>query len=372
MKNQANTQKTIFAFRQLTQVVVFSLGICALVPLLEESSEARDSSNYTNSNQSNNAVRKRSSAQTKKNARPAKTVRAPKTAPKSPKVAATSAYVSSVPIGNVIFEKDADTVRPVASLSKLMSAIVYLDHCIVSERDGETVTSSKEDLAKMHTMTPLSRMMAKGGDHSQLTTGWDYSRYDLLKAALMRSDNRALPALMESCNLNLQKFVMLMNKKAKDLGLVNTSFSEPTGLSPHNISTAREFSKILIESTRFAILADLMQTRHSTVTGHKNGRTRTFKLLNTNYLLGRRGLDIVAGKTGYTDPARYCFAVVNKDGNNRAVAMVFLGAEGKHTRFGDFSRVLKWMDDEERFAMNQRVRSDSTNHLNEQTDDRSH
>ena len=72
MKNQASLIKTIFAFRQLTHVAVFSIGICALFPLLEESSEARDSSNYTNSNQSNNAARKRSSAQTKKNTRPAR------------------------------------------------------------------------------------------------------------------------------------------------------------------------------------------------------------------------------------------------------------------------------------------------------------
>ncbi|MCX6119109.1 MAG: serine hydrolase [Proteobacteria bacterium] len=251
---------------------------------------------------------------------------------KIPRIGSQSAIVISVPVGQILFEKDADEQRPIASLSKLMSAIVYMENC------------SHYDLDGLHEMSARNRELAKGGDKTHLTTGWSYTRRDLLKAALMRSDNRALPALMESCGMILQEFVMLMNAKAKSLNLPNTSFAEPTGLSQYNVSTAREYAKITIEATRFPELTNIMQTKNDIIVGYKNGKARKFEARNTNYILGRRNVDVIGGKTGYTDIARYCFTILNRLVDNSAVTMVFLGAEGKHTRFGDFSRIQNWLN----------------------------
>lgn len=250
-----------------------------------------------------------------------------------PRVSSMSAIVISVPMGQILFEKDADEVRPIASLSKLMSAIVYMDYC------------SKLDLDGLHVMTNANRELAKGGDKTHLITGWSYTRRDLLKAALMRSDNRAMPALMESCGMILQEFVMLMNQKAQDLGLKHTNFVEPTGLSAYNTSTAREYSRVMMEATRYPVLVEIMRTKTDLIVGYKDGKARKFEARSTNYLLGRRGVDVVGAKTGYTDIARYCFAILNKLVDNSAVTMVFLGGEGKHTRFGDFSRISKWLNE---------------------------
>lgn len=252
---------------------------------------------------------------------------------RGPNVASASAIVVSVPIGQVMFEKSADDVRPVASLSKLMSAIVFMERC------------NHLGLESLHKMTSENRLLAKGGDRSKLTTNWSYTHLDLLKAALMRSDNRALPALMASCGMRLQEFAMHMNLKAKELGLKKTSFSEPNGLSQYNVSTAREYVKVTLEASRFPILNQIMQTKRDVITAWRDGKARSIELGNTDILIGRKGVDVIAGKTGYTDIARYCFSILNRLVDSSTVAMVFLGAEGKHTRFGDFSRVHRWLSE---------------------------
>lgn len=252
---------------------------------------------------------------------------------KPPRVSSASAIVISVPVGQVLFEKQADEVRPVASLSKLMSAIVFMEQC------------KHLDLDALHQMSPENRFLAKGGDKSRLTTNWSYSNRDILKAALMRSDNRAMPALMESCGMILQEFALHMNHKASELGLKNTSFTEPNGLSRYNVSTARDYTKIILEASRFDVLNQIMQTKRDVITGYKNGRAQKSQVGNTDVLIGRKGVDVIGAKTGYTDIAKYCFTVLNRLVDNSTVAMVFLGAEGRNTRFGDFSRIHKWLTD---------------------------
>ena len=254
--------------------------------------------------------------------------------PKPPRTGSQSVIVVSVPIGQILFEKDADEVRPVASLSKLMSAIVFMEQC-----------AKNGDMDALHIMTAANRDLAKGGDKTKLTTGWSYSRRDLLKAALMRSDNRAMPALMEDCGMILQEFVLHMNLKAKELGMKSTSFSEPTGLSRYNVSTARDYTRVMIEATRFPEILEIMQTKQDIIAGIQKGRAHNIEIHNTNLLLGRRGVDVIGAKTGYTDIAKYCFTIMSRLADNSAVTMVFLGGEGKHTRFGDFGRITKWLND---------------------------
>jgi D-alanyl-D-alanine endopeptidase (penicillin-binding protein 7) len=136
-----------------------------------------------------------------------------------------------------------------------------------------------------------------------------------------------------------------MNVKATAMGLKHTNFVEPTGLSAYNVSTAREYSRVMIEATKFPVLAEIMQTKQDVIIGYKNGKARKFEARSTNYILGRRNVDVIGGKTGYTDIARYCFTILNRLMDNSAVTMVFLGGEGKHTRFGDFARIQTWLND---------------------------
>jgi D-alanyl-D-alanine endopeptidase (penicillin-binding protein 7) len=250
----------------------------------------------------------------------------------SPRVSSGSAIVVTVPVGQVLFEKDADVVRPIASISKLMSAIVYEEQCSHLKPDN------------FHKMTTLSRELAKGGDKSRLTTGWSFTYEDILKAALMRSDNRAMPALMEACGMRLQEFVFYMNLKAKQLGMSQTSFAEPNGLSKFNVSTARDVTRLIFESVRHPRLAKIMQTREDVITAYKDARSIMVKIRNTDHLIGRSNIDVIGGKTGYTDIARYCFTVMTRFMDvEPAISMVFLGAEGKETRFGDFGRIQRWL-----------------------------
>ncbi len=247
-----------------------------------------------------------------------------------PNVRSSQAIVMVQQTGEVLLEKDADTVRPIASLSKVVSAMTLQDYC-------------KLDPNEMHEMSTSNREAARGGDKSKLTTGWLFSNRDLLYAALLRSDNRALPALVESCGLTPEQFALRMNEKVQKLGLTKTQFIEPTGLSIQNVSTAREYAKILMDLLNYPELTAIMQTERARIRAYKNGRVQEFEIRSTDRLLAREHMDIIAGKTGYTDPARYCFGGLARITQAVNVAMVFLNSEGKHTRFGDFSRVHKWL-----------------------------
>ena len=101
----------------------------------------------------------------------------------------------------------------------------------------------------------------------------------------------------------------------------------------------------MIEATKYPPLVEIMQTKSDVLIGYKNGKARKIEAQSTNYLLGRRDVEVIGAKTGYTDIARYCFAILNRLVDSSAVTMVFLGGEGKHTRFGDFSRLSKWLND---------------------------
>ncbi len=246
-----------------------------------------------------------------------------------PNIQSTASLVIDLATGKVLYEKDADTVRPVASLSKMVSALVIHEQC-------------KLDWDALHEMSAANRDAAKGGDKTRLTTGWQFSHKDLLYAALMRSDNRALPALGEACGLDPATLGERMTQLAKKLGLEKTTFREPTGLSPENVSTAREMMTLLKEVIKIPELAAIMATQEREITGYKNGKPRKVKIRNTDRMLGRGIAEILGGKTGYTDLARYCLAIAARTPDRRELGMVFLGAEGRHTRFADFTRVVKW------------------------------
>lgn len=254
-----------------------------------------------------------------------------------PYIKSAAALVVDLGTGEVLFSRDPDVARPIASISKLMGALVIQKYCAL-----------KPD--ELHKMSVENRDAAKGGDKTKLITGWSYSHGDLLKAALMRSDNRALPALGEACGLSIEAFAEKMNAEAKLLGLKLTTFKEPNGLSKENMSTPREIMVFLREAIKIPELSVIMNTKESEITGHRDSKSRIVGIRNTDRLLSKDLASILGGKTGYTDIARYCLAIAARTEDNRELGMVFLGAEGKLTRFADFTRVIRWLVPAKAFA----------------------
>lgn len=249
-----------------------------------------------------------------------------------PNIQSAAALVIDLQTNQILYEKDPDVIRPLASISKLMAALVIHSECNLNPDE-------------LHEMSPANRDAAKGGDKTKLTTGWKYTHRDLLHAALMRSDNRAMPALGEACKLDAAQLAERMNLKAKSLGLRKTTFKEPNGLSKENVSTPREIMVFLREAIKVPELAEIMNTSEYTITAVKDGRpSRKIDIHSTDRLLGKDIAQILGGKTGYTDLAKYCLAIAARTPESRELGMVFLGAEGKGTRFADFSRVVKWMN----------------------------
>jgi serine-type D-Ala-D-Ala endopeptidase (penicillin-binding protein 7) len=227
--------------------------------------------------------------------------------------------------GRALFAKNADKERPIASISKLAATLV------VAEKGVE--------LEGLSTIDKNDTEIAKGGARSRLLEGMTLSNRDLLHSALMGSDNRAVPALGRSVKLTPAQLTAAMNAKARALGLKNTRFHEPTGLSTGNVSTPREIITMLKAVMANATLAPI--TRRAEYDAHPVGKP-PIHYNNTNHPAARGNVQVLGGKTGYNDEARYCLVVATKvDG--RTYYMAFLGDDGKMTRFGDVARVADWI-----------------------------
>jgi serine-type D-Ala-D-Ala endopeptidase (penicillin-binding protein 7) len=227
--------------------------------------------------------------------------------------------------GRAVFAKNADKERPIASISKLAATLVVAEKGV--ELEGLS-TINKSDVE-----------VAKGGARSRLYEGLTLSNRDLLHSALMGSDNRAIPALGRAVKLTPAQLTTAMNAKARALGLKSTRFHEPTGLSTGNVSTPREIITMLRAVMANQILAPI--TRRAEYDAHPVGKP-PIHYNNTNHPAARGNVQVLGGKTGYNDEARYCLVVATKiDGRN--YYMAFLGDDGKMTRFGDVARVADWI-----------------------------
>jgi D-alanyl-D-alanine endopeptidase (penicillin-binding protein 7) len=181
--------------------------------------------------------------------------------------------------------------------------------------------------------------LAAGGARSRLAVGRSFKNIDLLRAMLISSDNRACSALGRAMGLRPAELVEALNAKASGMGLRKTRFVDPTGLK-NNVSTAREVMTALTAALAVPLLAEIMTTPQATVRS-TDGRA-TVDYVSTDVALRAGRYPVLGGKTGFTDDAKYCLAIAAKIGERR-VGMVFLGADGKLTRFGDFNRVAAWM-----------------------------
>ena len=227
--------------------------------------------------------------------------------------------------GATVFAHNPDKERPIASISKLAAMLIVVDRNL--------------ELEGLSTINHSDAEVAKNGAKSRLLEGMTLSNRDLLHAALMGSDNRAVPALGRAVKLTPAQMVVAMNAKAKQLGLKNTRFQEPTGLSMNNVSTPREVIVLLKHVIANPVLGPI--THRAEYEAHPVGKP-PIKYVNTDRLAQRSNTQLLGGKTGYNDVARYCLVVATKI-EGRTYYMSFLGNEGKMTRFGDVARVADWI-----------------------------
>ncbi|HSV77620.1 MAG TPA: serine hydrolase [Ramlibacter sp.] len=223
--------------------------------------------------------------------------------------------------GKVLVEKNPDAVLPIASLTKLMTALILAEAKLPLD---ETLTITEDDIDN------------ERHSRSRLRVGTSLTRGEALHLALMSSENRAAHALGRTFPGGLALFINAMNNKARQLGMKNTSFVDPTGLSSRNQSTARDVATLALAASRHGLLRDYSTTpRHQIALG---GRTLLYN--NSNRLVKSRVWDIRLQKTGYIVEAGQCVAMHTRIGR-RNVVMVLLDATDKKARSADAERIRR-------------------------------
>nr|WP_260986340.1 D-alanyl-D-alanine endopeptidase [Bordetella genomosp. 13] len=233
----------------------------------------------------------------------------------------STAYVQDLETSDVLFAKNENVVRPIASISKLMTALVVVDANLPMD---EMLEISDEDVDMLKHSS------------SRLVVGTQLNRGDMLHLALMSSENRAAHALARNYPGGLPAFVKAMNQKAQALGMSSTHFVEPTGLSSSNVSSPRDLARLVRAASQRPLIH-----RYSTDTEYDvEVKTRTQTFRNTNLLVRKPDWDIKVSKTGYISEAGECLVMMARiDG--RDVAIVLLDSQGKLSRIGDAVRIRR-------------------------------
>ncbi|QQZ40166.1 D-alanyl-D-alanine endopeptidase [Pseudomonas sp. SK3(2021)] len=250
-------------------------------------------------------------------------------APRDPSqlhIASGSALLLDLQTNKVIYSSNPDVVVPIASVTKLMTGLIVLD--------------AKQPLDE-YISVDISNTPEMKGVFSRVKLKSELPRKEMLLIALMSSENRAAASLAHHYPGGYAAFIAAMNAKAKALGMTSTHYVEPTGLSVHNVSTARDLSKLLLAARKYPLLSELSTTKEKTVAFRKPNYTLGFR--NTDHLVNRPNWDIKLTKTGFTDEAGHCLVLVTSM-SNRPVALVILDAFGKYTHFADASRIRQWLE----------------------------
>lgn len=254
------------------------------------------------------------------------------TAPYSAQLRSESALVVDLKTSTVLYNKNSDEVRPIASISKLMTALIVTESGL-SMNDMITITEADVDHLRH--------------SRSRLAVGTRLSRAEMLHLALMSSENRAAHALARYYPGGMPAFVRAMNDKARSLGMRNTHFIEPTGLSAQNVSTARDLTKLLRAASKQPLIHRYTSDDTETIT-LSNGRQLVYN--NTNSLVKNPGWEIQISKTGFINEAGECLVMVTRI-DNREVAMVFLNSTGRYSRIGDAVRMRDYVEKDTNLAM---------------------
>jgi serine-type D-Ala-D-Ala endopeptidase (penicillin-binding protein 7) len=225
----------------------------------------------------------------------------------------------------ILVSKNPQTVLPIASITKLMTGLV--------------VSEAKQPLDEMLTISSEDVDMEKGS-RSRLRVGTRLSREEMLHLALMASENRAANALGRNYPGGLQPFVEAMNRKAQALGMKDTHYVEPTGLSSRNQSSANDLAVLVREAEKHPLIRQFTTSHdHQVALGARNVQFR-----NTNGLVRSGEWDIGLQKTGYITEAGRCL-VMQAQLSGRKLIMVLLDSAGKYSRIGDAERIRKWVSE---------------------------
>ncbi len=241
-----------------------------------------------------------------------------------PQIRSSAVLVLDEASSTVLLSRQADAAIPIASITKLMTAVVVLD--------------AKQPLDEMLVITDEDREHGRGA-FSRIAIGTRLSRSDLLHVALMSSENRAAHALGRNYPGGLPAFVTAMNAKARALGMRNARFVDPTGLSNGNVASPADLSKLVIAASHEPTIQQFSTDELHAV---RVGR-RMLEFRNTDLLVRNPAWNIIVQKTGYITEAGKCL-VMKTLIRGRAVVIVLLDSFGKYTRVADAQRIRKWLE----------------------------
>jgi D-alanyl-D-alanine endopeptidase (penicillin-binding protein 7) len=244
--------------------------------------------------------------------------------PKKLKLRSASALIMDQH-GNEVYSKQADEPMPIASITKLMTAMVVLDAKLPLD-EKITITKADRDLIQL--------------TGSRLKYGATLSRKQMIQLALMASENRAATALGRSWPGGKPAFVKAMNRKARALGMTTAVFKDPAGLEPGNMASARDLAKMVQAAYQYPLIRQATTTKKLTVYPYK--KRGPLQYGNTNRLLKNGNWAIQLSKTGYLNEAGRCLAMQAKI-DDEPLTIVLLNSYGKLTPFGDSNRLRKWI-----------------------------
>lgn len=241
-------------------------------------------------------------------------------------LASVHAAVARLADGELQVAKHADRQAPIASITKLMTAMVVLD--------------AKQDLNEWLTVQPREQQLGKTA-WTRMRNGSQAKRSDLLHIALMSSENIACDVLARHFPGGLQAFVEAMNSKAKALGMQDTVFFDPAGLSPNNLSTAADLVKMVRAAHQYDVIREVTTSTFHQVTFRKPRYSLQYG--NTNPLVRSSRWDVALSKTGYLSEAGRCLVMVSQI-NGEPTVLVLLDSLGTRTPVGDAGRLRRWLE----------------------------
>jgi serine-type D-Ala-D-Ala endopeptidase (penicillin-binding protein 7) len=235
-----------------------------------------------------------------------------------------AAFVEDQQTGECLVQKKAGAVLPIASITKLMTAMVVLDAKLDLD---ESLTIEDEDVDKVKR------------SHSRVPVGSILTRKEALLLALMASDNRCAHALGRTYPGGFEDCVDAMNEKAKSLGLLETRFEDTIGLSGHNVSSARDLVRLVDTAYQYNLIREFTTCKKAII----NTAWRVLEFHNTNQLIQNSNWQIGLSKTGFIGEAGRCL-VMQAHVAQRPVLIVLLDSQGKMTRIGDANRIKRWLE----------------------------
>lgn len=241
-----------------------------------------------------------------------------------PLLSSQSALIMNAHNGEVLYEKNIHRVRPIASISKLVSAMVVLD---AGQNLNEPVTITEAEIDRLK------------GTGSRLSVGTTLTRGQLLHLSLMSSENRATHALGRTYPGGMTAFVAAMNQKVQGLGMRNSAFVEPTGLSPSNVSTAHDLAILVRAAGKYPLIRQLSTANAGTVYT-SNGKAQSFR--NSNALVREGAWPVTLQKTGYIREAGRSM-VVQTQVQNQPLVIVLLNSPTSATRVNDARNIFDWV-----------------------------